>query len=210
MRRLTLKRGSKFIGSAANLTVVIDGVERGTIANGGEITIPISTGEHEIFMRFHSPIGVMNYHKHTITAGHSDLSGEVRPKQGGFKGDWEIDIRGGNVNVESFVQRVEHFAVDAFRSPRIMNLLNHPNNRRRDLSLQFGEKGMEVRYDVAETRGLKQWATGEDGITIPYAEMGLTVPINPPIRMFGEIRDRVERRLAEEGWKRNRYGAWYR
>ena len=161
-------------------------------------------------MRYHSPVGVMNYRKHTITAGTGDLSGEVRPKQGGFKGDWDIDIRGGNVNVDAFIQRAENFAIGAFRSLRMMELLNHPNNRRRDLSLQFSEKGMEVRFAVAETKGLKQWATGEDGIDFSYAEMGLTVPNNPPSDMYGTICDRVERRLESEGWKRNRYGAWYR
>lgn len=90
-RKLKLQRVKKFVGSAVDLGIVIDGFERVRIRNGEETTISISTDEHSLCMQNNVSMGTYNSTTYTIPAGTDDVFCLIQPVP--FKNDWVITLK---------------------------------------------------------------------------------------------------------------------
>jgi len=90
-RTLKVQRIKKFVGSAVDLGIVIDGFECGRIRNGQELTLSISTEEHALYMQNNTSMGAYNSTTYTIPAGTDDIFCLIQPVP--FKNDWNITLR---------------------------------------------------------------------------------------------------------------------
>lgn len=208
MRTLTLKRGNSFFGCAVTLSVVIDGLECAAIKAGQMVSIPITREAHEIFVRQGGAFRGQS-ERFPIPAGTGDLSGEIKPIP--FKDNaWDIVLRAQGMDIGTFSREAEREVLAQFRQSSMQQLLNHPNNRRRDLRFYLDATGMTVCFEAAQTKGFGQWASGRESFHFPYLQMGLSAPESVPPGFYEQLTQRcVQALLAEGVWRINQFGALY-
>ena len=209
-RYLTLTRALQFMGCAVTLSVIIDGKESVQIGANQTAKIPISTSSHEIYLQYRVAFSTRTSARYSISAGSDNIDGEIKLNTG--NNNWQITFSGGGVDVDTFTKKVIDFTVRKFQSPSTKELLEHSNNRRKDLSIYFNDKGLTIAFAALETKGLAQWATGEQQYKISYDQMGLTPPTNTAYNFYGQLKDLAMKAILDDPkteWKKNQYGAFY-
>lgn len=148
--------------------IFVDGVNKGSVAKGQYIDIPISGQSHEIALRtgLGSP-SPLNVSKITIPAGAVSF----------FVTAFNATLSAGPLN-DPFGGAVTEFVLKMFRSQGARDRIDHPNNRNRNLYVNLYSDRIEISYDVVKTRGFEQWSTGREIEKIPYSRLGLPPPAN--------------------------------
>ncbi len=135
--------------------IFLDGKEQGNLSKNTEMVLSINQDSHQLKSAvlapaYNIPAGTDNY----IAFFFNDK----------FKIGPEIDV---------FRDKLTEFVLNIFRGQGIRDRINDPNNSDHVVRLSVDSTGIKLSWNVKKTRGLKQWATGEEEEIITYERIGL-------------------------------------
>ena len=96
---------------------------------------------------------------------------------------------------DNFRDGLTMFVLKIFRGQGIRDRMADPNNLHHNVSIDVGQDGIRLSWRLAQTRGIKQWATGTDEEKISYYQAGLT-PL-PKEKQPGGYWDYIQMRIED-------------
>jgi len=146
---------------SAPVPVLLDGVSQGTLSkNQTAVSFRLDSGAHTLSF---NPISA----KSPIPAGQDSYSAIF------FNDTFHIGIEN-----DPFEQELAGFILNMVRGKGFRDRIFHPNNRHNAVEISLRADYILVYYDVAQTKGLAQWASGREEEKISYFSAGL----NPPAK----------------------------
>ena len=136
--------------------IFADDQDQGTLSKDGSLTVNLSSGPHTLKC---ARLGT----KYAIPAGTNHYEAYF----------FNNSLRIGPVQ-DYFRDSLTMFVLKIFRSQGIRDRMADPNNRYHNVEINVGQDGIRLSWQLAKTRGIKQWATGEDEEKISYHQAGLT------------------------------------
>lgn len=138
--------------------IFLDDVDQGLLPKGEEMVLSIDSDAHVLKSAvFASAYG--------IPAGREDYLAFF------FNGGFRIGFKN-----DTFREELAEFVLRMFRGQGIRDRIRDENNRNHNIVLNIGQEGIRLSWSLAQTKGLRQWATGEDEEKISYRQIGLTPP----------------------------------
>lgn len=92
MHNLFLKRKFNLSGCIAKVEVILDGKRCAILGSRGEACVPVSEGEHEIFVRVVGPV-ITELQKQKFCVKDQDVYGLFYLRQTAFSGTWMFELR---------------------------------------------------------------------------------------------------------------------
>ena len=82
--------------------------------------------------------------------------------------------------VDPFYDGLESFMIGMCQKGGLRDRILMRNNRNNNIHMGLHSDHISLEWDLAQTQGLKQWATGRDGEKIYYSNIGLVPPSDQP------------------------------
>lgn len=181
-RNLTMTRKKGIVGGIAKWGVLLDGAMIGKLDNGQTQSFRIDERSHNLEVVMLSPFGKPTLSiepaSTLVMAGTDDCNVTLTLVPGLIKNKIRANCtyEGSVLSESDFVDAVTAFITNVFNGDAILQRLNDPNNRRKDLGISCRKDGVHIWWDVKETTMGKNWSTGRDEELIPYEAAGVTMP----------------------------------
>ncbi len=143
---------------AKPVRVFIDKVQQGVIPNGEDLVLTLSQGAHTLGCSGFSS-GV------SIPADNKD-----------YEALFFNDAFWVGPTEDPFRDRLVQAVLPIFRSQGMKERILDPNNRNHHVRMELRSDGMRLHWAVNQTKGIKQWSTGEEEEMIRFGQLGLTPP----------------------------------
>lgn len=215
-RTLTITRKKNFQGGAGKWMVKLDGFQVAKLNNGESQSVQIDEHPHqmEIVMlsAFGKPTLGIDPGTALIMAGGANCNVTLSLGLGLVKNHINVECSYDyhSMTEADFIDAVTRLMVNVFNGDAILERLNDPNNRRKDLRAVCCKDGVHIRWDVEEATVGKNWSTGYDEEIIPYEAAGVTMPKE---QLTKELLARLENSvknaiLGQTRFVKNEYGCF--
>ena len=215
-RKLTVTRKNSIKGGLGKWGVKLDGFLVGKLENGEAQSFPIDERSHNLEVVMLSVLGkpTLGIDPATvlIMAGTDDCTVSVSLAVGLVKNKIKTECQydAALVSESDFIHSITEFMVRIFSGDAILERLEDPNNRRKDLRVVCSGDGIHIRWDVKEATVGKNWSTGYDEEIIPYEAAG--VHMNKD-QLTSDLLKRTEDSvksaiLTRTRFEKNQYGAF--
>lgn len=157
--------------------IFADDQDQGTLSKDGSLTVTLNSGPHTLKC---AKLGT----KYVIPAGADGYEAYF----------FNNSLRIGPVQ-DYFRERLTMFVLKMFRSQGMRDRMNDLNNRHHNIVVNVRADGIYLSWQLAQTKGIKQWATGGDEEKISYYQAGLT-PL-PQEKQPGGYWDYIQMRIED-------------
>ncbi len=154
----TLDPLTNFLSKGSNLNIYDDGELIGSMKSEGSTVIEVSPAEHHLSIGFSLSGGLL------IPKGTADYILLIN-KEGM---SYSLAARPA---YDPFFEELEEFVLGMCQKSGLSDRILMRNNRNKSLHLGFHTDHISIEWDLEQTHGLKQWATGRDGETIYYNQV---------------------------------------
>lgn len=138
--------------------IFLDDVDQGLLPKEGEMVLSLDSNAHVVK-------GAVFASSFGIPAGRESYLAFF------FNGGFRI-----GPTIDPFRDKLAEFVLRIFRGQGIRDRILDENNRNHNVELHIEPEGIRLSWSLAQTKGLRQWATGEDDEKIPYRQIGLVPP----------------------------------
>lgn len=183
----TLRKVGNFLAKNAPLKIIVDGKQVAEMIDQKDTVIEVSEGEHSICMANSGIPSVVALNAKAsgfavkIPAGKENYAAFVQKEGNTYY------LRVGYLS-DSFLDGLQQYFKKLCAGKALFERIHMPENRNRCLYLRFEADGFWLEWDVAQTKGFKQWSTGRDGEKVYYAQLGLQPPPVQPGGYWDYIR----------------------
>lgn len=176
----TLDKVGNFLAKDAALKIIVDRKEVAKMVNHQDTEIRVSESAHTICV---ASGGITS-----VVAVNAELPGGTAIKIPAGSEEYVVLINkegaayrlcAGTVN-DKFYTILEEYIKKMCAGKGIFERLRMPENRNECLYLKFAADSFSLEWDLAKTKGLKQWATGRGEEKIFYTQLGIRPPQAQP------------------------------
>lgn len=216
IRKLTVTRKNSLKGGVGKWAVKLDGFVIAKLDNGQTQSFQIDERSHnmEIVMLsvFGTPTHGIDPATALIMAGTDDCTATVSLAVGLVKNKIKVECQydAAPLSEADFIDSVTEFMVRIFGGDAILERIEDPNNRNKDLRVVCLEDGVHIRWDVNEVTMGKNWSTGYEEEIVPYEVTGVHMPKDQLTSdLLTRLEDSVKNAiLARTRFTKNKSGAF--
>lgn len=211
-RTLTITRKKNFQGGGGQWLVRLDGYEVARINNGATQSIQMTEQPHQMEVVMLSAFGKPTHGIDPVTAlimaGATNCNVTLSLGVGLVRNHINVDCSYDSHTSEAgFIEEVTRFLVNIFNQDAILERLNDPNNRRKDLNVRCQKDGVHIQWQEVEPT---HWSLGYNEDIVPYEAAGVTMPKEQLTqelltRLEHSIKDTI---LSQTRFVKNEYGCF--
>ena len=209
-RKLTITRVKSFQGMLGKWLVKIDGQGAANLNNGETLTLQIDERSHQLEIYpfnafggrapFDTAPALIMAGRNACHVNVSALAGLARAKI-----VLECSYEDAALSEADFVECVARCMVNIFNGSAILERLDDPNNRRKDLQIVCAKDGVHIRWSEVEPT---HWSLGYGEEVVPYEAAEVTMPkekLTQPL--LDELQNEIIAAiLRETRFEKNKYG----